>query len=35
MNGNKLMIACANKLLNIVYSLMKNNMDFKDPELAD
>lgn len=35
MNGNKLMITCANKLLNIVYSVMKNNMDFKDPELVD
>ena len=35
MNGNKLMITCANKLLNIIYSVMKNNMDFKDPELVD
>ena len=35
MNGNKLMITCANKLLNILYSFMKNNMDFKDPELVD
>ena len=35
MNGNKLMITCADKLLNIVYSVMKNNMDFKDPELVD
>ena len=35
MNGNKLMITCANKLLNIIYSVMKNNMDFKDPELVN
>ena len=34
MNGNKLMTTCANKLLNIIYSVMKNNMDFKDPELV-
>ena len=35
MKGNKLMITCANKLLNIIYSVMKNNMDFKDPELVN
>ena len=35
MNGNKLMITCANKLLNIIYSVMKNNMDFRDPELVN
>jgi transposase len=35
MKGNKLMIACANKLLNIIYSVMKNNTDFKDPELVN
>jgi len=31
MKGNKLMIACSNKLLNIIYSVLKNNMDFEDP----
>ena len=31
MKGNKLMIACSNKLLNIIYSLLKNNKDFEDP----
>ncbi len=32
MSGNKLIVACSNKLLNIIYSVMKNNVDFKDPE---
>ena len=31
MKGNKLMIACSNKLLNIIYSVLKNNKDFEDP----
>ena len=35
LNGNKLMIACSNKLLNIIYSVMKNNTNFKDPEIIN
>lgn len=35
MKGNKLMITCTNKLLNIIYSVMKNNMEFKDSELVN
>ena len=35
MKGNKLMITCANKLLNIIYSVMKNNIDFKGSELVN
>ena len=31
MKWNKLMIACSNKSLNIIYSVLKNNMDFEDP----
>ena len=31
MKGNKLLIACSNKLLNIIYSVLKNNKDFEDP----
>ncbi len=31
MKGNKLMIACSNKLLNIIYSVLKNDKDFEDP----
>ena len=31
MKGNKLLIACYNKLLNIIYSALTNNMDFEDP----
>ena len=29
MRGNKLLIACSNKLLNIIYSVLKNNKDFE------
>ena len=32
MSGNKLIVACSNTLLNIIYSVMKNNVEFKDPE---
>lgn len=35
LNGNKLMMACSNKLLNIIYSVMKNNTDFTDPEIIN
>ena len=35
LNGNKLMIACSNKLLNIIYSVMRNNTNFKDPEIIN
>ena len=31
MKGNKLLIACSNKLLNIIYPVLKNNKDFEDP----
>ena len=31
MKGNKLLIACSNKLLNIIYSVLKNDKDFEDP----
>ncbi|WMT50865.1 MAG: transposase [Ferroplasma sp.] len=32
MSGNELIISCSNKLLNIIYSVLKNNQEFKDPE---
>ena len=33
--GNKLIIAYSNKLLNIIYSVMKNNTNLKDPEIIN
>jgi len=31
MKGSKLLIACSNKLLNVIYSVLKNNKDFEYP----
>ena len=31
MKGNRLLIRCFNKLLNIIYSVLNNNKDFEDP----
>ena len=31
LRGTKLLIACSNKLLSIIYSVQNNNKDFEDP----
>ena len=35
MSGNKLMVTYTNRLLNIIYSIMKNNIDFRHTKIVN